>query len=188
MANKAVFLDRDGVLVVPDFRDGRSFAVTSLEEFVYFPGVKKRLARLKAAGFKLFVVTNQPDVNAGKISRAIVEAMHDRMRADLPLDGLKACYHTKDEQPQCQCRKPRPGMLLELIREHDIDPALSFMVGDRDSDVVAGRAAGCRPVFIDLNYDRDLERLPDGGDVAIVRSLEEAVNAILDADKRNKRS
>ncbi len=171
--NRAVFLDRDGVLVVPEFRDGRSFAPRRLEDFRIYPEAAACLARLKAVGYRLVVVTNQPDVGNGLTPRAVVEEMHGRLREALPLDDVKTCFHGQNEA--CGCRKPSPALLLEAAREQDIDPTQSFMVGDRASDVEAGRAAGCTTVFIDLGYT---EPLPTGA-ATRVRSLVRAVDAIL---------
>jgi D-glycero-D-manno-heptose 1,7-bisphosphate phosphatase len=154
MTFPAVFLDRDGVLVIPRFRDGRSFAPTSLEEFAVYPDAASSVRRLKLAGFKVVVVTNQPDVGERKVSREIVEEMNARLCREMPIDAIKACYHTKIEN--CACRKPRPGMLVEAAAELDIDLRASVMVGDRASDVEAGTRAGCRTVFIDLDYTAEL--------------------------------
>jgi len=147
---KAVFLDRDGVLVVPDFRDGRSFAPTSLDEYRLYPEARDCLDRLRIAGFRLIVVTNQPDVGAGRIERDVVQEMHRRLAAALPVDAIMTCFHTR--QDHCNCRKPAPGMILAAAHEFDIDLARSFMIGYRASDIEAGAAAGCRTVFIDLGY------------------------------------
>ncbi len=106
--------------------------------------------RLKEAGFCLVVATNQPDVGVGEVPRAIVEAMHARMREALPVDAIKVCYHSREDG--CACRKPLPGMLLEAAAELHIETSASYMVGDRASDVAAGSAAGCRTVFIDRGY------------------------------------
>jgi D-glycero-D-manno-heptose 1,7-bisphosphate phosphatase len=145
---RAVFLDRDGVLVVPTFRDGRSFAPTELAQFRLYPEARGSLERLKKAGFALVVVTNQPDVGAGRVRREVVEEMHRRLRGLLPLDAIKVCFHTREQR--CSCRKPRPALLFEAAEELTIDLAASVMVGDRATDVEAGHAAGCRTVFIDL--------------------------------------
>jgi len=147
---KAVFLDRDGVLVVPDFRDGRSFAPTSLDEYRLYPEARDCLDRLRIAGFRLIVVTNQPDVGAGRIELSVVQERHRRLAAALPVDAIMTCFHTK--QARCDCRKPAPGMILAAAQEFGIDLARSFMIGDRGSDIEAGVAAGCRTVFIDLGY------------------------------------
>jgi D-glycero-D-manno-heptose 1,7-bisphosphate phosphatase len=145
-----VFLDRDGVLTIPEFRNGRSYAPTTLESLELFPRAERALVTLKDAGFALVVVTNQPDVGKGIVELETVEAMHKKLMRVLPLDAIEACYHPRDAG--CGCRKPAPGMLLEASSRLGVDMAKSFMVGDRASDVEAGRAAGCRTVFIDLGY------------------------------------
>ena len=91
---RAVFLDRDGVLVVPHFRDGQSFAPRQLEDFRLYDDAVEATHRLKAAGFLLVVVTNQPDVGNGLVERSVVEAMHKELLARLPLDDIEACYHS----------------------------------------------------------------------------------------------
>jgi D-glycero-D-manno-heptose 1,7-bisphosphate phosphatase len=149
----AVFLDRDGVLVIPEFRDGRSYAPRSMDAFSIYEDAKPCLARLKAAGFILVVVTNQPDVGAGFLSSRELETMHETLRAGLPIDHVEVCIHTQNQQ--CDCRKPKPGMLMRAAELYDIDLASSFMVGDRASDVAAGRAAGCRTAFLDLSYEAE---------------------------------
>jgi D-glycero-D-manno-heptose 1,7-bisphosphate phosphatase len=171
----AVFLDRDGVIVVPEFRDGRSFAPTKLADFTLYPEAAASLHRLKRAGFLLAVVTNQPDVGNGLIARSEVEAMHEVMREALPVDLIKVCFHGHADR--CQCRKPSPGMLLEAASELKIDLAKSYMVGDRASDVEAGRRMGCATVFIDLDYDEAAPAAPD----YVVRSIAEAADVIIEA-------
>ena len=173
MATKAVFLDRDGVLVIPEFRDGRSFAPTRLEDYKFYPGAFDALSRLRTAGYKLVVVTNQPDVGKGLIQRDVANEMHERLSKAMPVDLIKACFHSQDVG--CNCRKPKPGLLFEAAKELQIDLAQSYMVGDRASDVEAGEAAGCSTVFIDLNY---LERRP-ASPTFTVRSIAEAVGCIL---------
>jgi D-glycero-D-manno-heptose 1,7-bisphosphate phosphatase len=169
-----VFLDRDGVIVVPQFRDRRSFAPRRLEDFSLYPDAAASLRRLKQAGFLLAVITNQPDVGNGLISRSEVDAMHETMARELPLDAIKACFHGQVDH--CDCRKPKPGMILEAAIELGINLRKSFMVGDRKSDVEAGRAAGCATVFIDLGY---AEPAPDSPDY-VVHSIAEAADAIIE--------
>jgi len=170
----AVFLDRDGVIVVPHFRDRRSYAPRRLEDFRLYPEAAASLRKLKRAGFLLAVVTNQPDVGNGVTPRSEVDAMHEIMTRELPVDALRACFHGQAER--CECRKPKPGLILEIAGELGIDLGRSFMVGDRRSDVEAGRAAGCTTVFIDLDYD---EPAPDAPDF-IVRSIAEAADVIIE--------
>ena len=170
----AVFLDRDGVLVIPLFRDGRSFAPRSLDEYRFYPGAVDCLQRLKQAGLALVVVTNQPDVGAERVRREVVEEMHQRLAEAMPVDAIKACFHT--ERDHCSCRKPEPGMLFTAASELGIDLSSSFMVGDRWSDVAAGAAAGCRTVFIDLGY---VTEKPPARPNHVVKSLAEATTWIL---------
>src|SRR5439155_6336236 len=136
-------------------RDGVPHPPHDLAEFELLPGVPEALARLAAAGFALVVVTNQPDVARGTQTRARVDELNDRVRATLPVLDVLTCFH--DDADGCACRKPKPGLLLEAARRWHLDPGRSFMVGDRWSDVVGGRAAGCRTVLIETPYSK-LER------------------------------
>lgn len=144
--NKAVFLDRDGVLNQTIFRMGKPRAPYTLEEFTLFAGVKEAIDLLKRNQFILIVVTNQPDVARGWVSEDAVHAVNDKLQELIPVDEIKICFHT--EKDNCLCRKPRPGMLLEAAHERDIDLSLSWIIGDRHSDVEAGRSAGCKTILI----------------------------------------
>ena len=106
-----MFLDRDGVLTRALVRDGKPYAPVTPAEMEIDADAPAALARLKAAGFLLVVVTNQPDVARGITRREDVETMHATLRAALPLDACFVCYH--DDADACACRKPKPGMLLE---------------------------------------------------------------------------
>jgi len=105
---------------------------------------------LKSAGFLLIAVTNQPEIARGALRIEALEAMHTLLRAHVPLDDIRVCIH--DEDDDCACRKPRPGLLLDAAREWRIDLHQSFMVGDRWKDIDAGYAAGCRTLLIDRGY------------------------------------
>lgn len=162
---KAVFLDRDGVINQAVVRNGRPYPPDRIEDVAVLPGVAEGLSRLKAAGFALIVVTNQPDVATGKQRREVVEAIHDKLRAELPLDAVFSCMEVDSEA--CRCYKPKPGMLLDAADQFGIDLSASYMVGDRWRDVGAGRAVGCYTIFIDYGYD---ERRPDGPDAIVTDS------------------
>ncbi|MEO7145005.1 MAG: HAD-IIIA family hydrolase, partial [Bryobacteraceae bacterium] len=114
--NKAVFLDRDGVLNRAVLRDGKPYPPASVDELEILPDAAEALGRLKQAGFLLLVVTNQPDVARGAQTRAAVEAMHAALARALPIDGFFVCYH--DDADGCDCRKPRPGLLLQAAAAH----------------------------------------------------------------------
>ncbi|MGQ0811844.1 MAG: D-glycero-alpha-D-manno-heptose-1,7-bisphosphate 7-phosphatase [Nitrospiraceae bacterium] len=170
---RAVFLDRDGVLNDVVLRNGKPHAPFTLAEFRLLPGVPDALRELNRAGFLLIVVTNQPDVARGSVSREVVESMHQRLRSELPLDDIKTCYEI--ENPGSRCYKPKPGMLLEAAQERAIDLSKSYMVGDRWRDIGCGRAAGCFTILIDRGYNEMLRDIPD----ATCRDLREAASLIL---------
>jgi D-glycero-D-manno-heptose 1,7-bisphosphate phosphatase len=174
---RAVFLDRDGVLNASPVRGGKPYAPASLAEFKLLPGVPEALAQLRNAGFLNVVVTNQPDVANGKARREDVEAIHAQLLKNLPLDAVKVCFH--DDSDGCDCRKPKPGMLLEAAKELGIELAESYLVGDRWRDVAAAQAAGCKALFINYKY---AEREPDPPFVE-VKSLPEAAGYIVRADR-----
>jgi D-glycero-D-manno-heptose 1,7-bisphosphate phosphatase len=173
MTRTAVFLDRDGVLNRATVQDGVPRAPSTLEGLEVLPGVPEALAALRRAGHLLVVVTNQPDVARGLVSRAAVETIHAALRARLPLDAILACYH--DDADGCDCRKPLPGMLLAAARTYGVALQASHMVGDRWRDVEAGRQAGCRTYLVDHGYDEVLLSEPDHR----VTSLHEAAALIL---------
>lgn len=177
----AVFLDRDGVINEGIVRHGKPYAPRSIEEFRLLAGVEQAVGALKDRGFTVVVVTNQPDVRTGAQRLEVVEEMHRKLMEWLPLDAIKACYHTDEDN--CNCRKPKTGMITEAAEEYAIDPTISFMVGDRWRDVAAGNAAGCRSFFIDYGYR---ERRPEG-DYDTVSSLGEAVGIILDRQSQQHR-
>ena len=178
MSPSAVFLDRDGVLNIPRIVDGRPYPPQCLEELEPLPGVEDSCRSLSAVGFKLIVVTNQPDIARGTQRPEVVDAMNDRLQAILGLDEIVVCPH--DEGDGCDCRKPRPGMILDAARRWDVDLARSFMVGDRWRDIQAGRAAGTRTVFIDRHYE---EPAPTGPDLT-VGELQESIKWIIETADR----
>ena len=158
---RAVFLDRDGVINRALERGGAPYPPTNVAEFEILPGVPEACAKLKQAGFLLVVATNQPDVGRGTLPRSVVEEIHARLRAQLPIDRVEVCFHAGRGASDCDCRKPKPGMLLRAARELGIDPAQSWMIGDRWRDIDCGHAAGCRTVFIDYGYAEALRQKPD---------------------------
>jgi D-glycero-D-manno-heptose 1,7-bisphosphate phosphatase len=156
---KAVFLDRDGVLIRAIVRDGRPYAAGDPGETELLPGTREACAALRGAGYLLIVVTNQPDIARGTQKREAVDRMNGWLVRELELDQVQVCPH--DDRDGCACRKPEPGMLLEAARRWNIDLGASFMVGDRWRDVEAGKRAGCRTVFLNRGYN---ERQASGYD------------------------
>ncbi len=166
--NRAIFLDRDGVVNRAMVRDGRPYPPSGVDELEILPRVQEALRMFREEGFKIIIITNQPDGSRSPESRGVVEAIHQRMLKALPIDGVKVCYHTDDDR--CPCRKPKPGMLHEAAREWSLDLGECYMVGDRWRDIEAGKNAGCKTILIDRGYR---ERKSQDAD-AVVASLWEA--------------
>lgn len=173
--NKAVFLDRDGVINACKVVDDKPYPPLSVEEFIILPGVAAACRQLKEAGFLLVVATNQPDVGRGTLEQRVVEEIHAHVCRLLPIDRVEVCFHPGKGASDCDCRKPRPGMLLRAAREMNVDLARSWMVGDRWRDIDCGHAAGVRTIFIDYGYDEKLKQQPNFR----VANLVEAAELIL---------
>lgn len=154
---KAAFLDRDGVLNQAIIREGRPYAPQFLDDFIIHLEAPDAVRRLKAAGYLVIVATNQKDVGAGLVSRQMIDAMHAKLLATMPIDDIRVCTCIDE----CPCYKPNPGMLLEAALDWNIDLSTSVMIGDRWRDIGAGRNAGCLTIFIDRGYAEPLPVKPD---------------------------
>jgi D-sedoheptulose 7-phosphate isomerase len=167
----AVFLDRDGVINDVIMRDGHVTSPRSLDEFRLTAGVGDSLQRLAQAGFRLFVVTNQPEVARGQLDLRVLAHMHERIQQALPIDGVSVCPH--DDADRCECRKPKPGMIRRIADEQGISLPCSYIIGDTWKDVEAGRGAGCRTILLRRDYNRGTEA------DHVVTSVAEAAQLVL---------
>jgi D-glycero-D-manno-heptose 1,7-bisphosphate phosphatase len=194
--NRAVFLDRDGVIteLVYHQEQGIIDSPFTLEQLKVFPWAGEAIKKLGKKGYKVVVVSNQPGIAKGHLSRRTFEKIREKMREKLAkdgasLDGEYYCFHhpdaeVKDLKIDCDCRKPKPGLLLQASREHNIDLSQSWMVGDGLTDVKAGKGAGCRTILVSkmkcqLCQMMDAENAkPD----IIASNLLEAVSLILNGE------
>lgn len=151
MPSKAIFLDRDGVINFPILRDGKPYPPPKLDELKIYPEVSSFLELMKSKGFYLIVITNQPDVARGDISKFRVEEINKYLLKSLVLDEIKVCYH--DDSDNCYCRKPLPGFLISASKSYNLQLENCYMIGDRWKDIYAGLKAGCKTIFIDRNYN-----------------------------------
>lgn len=151
--NKAIFLDRDGTL--NNNRD--HYYIWQREEFRLNPGVIETLAQLRSRGYLLIVVSNQGGISRGEYGLRDVEELHEHLQALLEKEGVRLdeiyyCPHHPGVE-NCLCRKPQPLMIQKALARFDIDPASSFMIGDAERDVKAGKAAGLQAIQVKPNGD-----------------------------------
>jgi D-glycero-D-manno-heptose 1,7-bisphosphate phosphatase len=192
--HRAVFLDRDGVIneivYYPDA--GRIDSPFNVAQFKLLPQVGEAIALINAMGMKAVVVSNQPGIARNNFPEKTLEEIDRRMTQDLAargahVDAIYYCRHhpegtNREYAVDCDCRKPRPGLLLQAAREMDIDLSASYMVGDGLTDIQAGRNAGCKTILVgrkkcDLcHVMEDMDVRPD----LIVGSLMEAVRKMQD--------
>ena len=156
--NKAIFLDRDGVINEVVFRNKdkqKPIAPWNMEEFRLISGIKCSLLKLKKIGFKLFVVTNQPDIAKGVIDHVFIEKVNGNISKELPIDEIRICPHV--DLDGCECRKPKAGMILSLAKKWEIDCKNSFLIGDGWRDIEAGKNAGCITILLEKHYNRGVK-------------------------------
>ncbi len=150
---RAVFLDRDGVINRVRVEGGKPLSPRRFEDFQFLPGIEIFAQQLKEAGFLRVVVTNQPDLVRGRLEKSELEKMHRLVRRRLGVEAIYACFH--DDGDNCDCRKPKPGLLIKAAREWEIDLPQSFFLGDTWRDMEAGKGAGCATILLDAPYNRE---------------------------------
>lgn len=147
--NIGIFLDRDGV--INEVLSQRVKFVNKPSDFYLLDGVGEAIKRFNDMRTKVFVVTNQGGIGLGYMKESALKAVHEKMKDDLAefgaaIDDIAYCPHKP--KAGCACRKPEPQMLVDLAEKHDIDLEASYMVGDREPDIEAGRKAGTKTVLI----------------------------------------
>ena len=178
--NKAIFLDRDGVINEVIMRDNKPASPRKIEEFRFVPEAEDVLKKFKEIGFLNIIASNQPDVSRGLLKPEDLEKMNKIIEEKLAVDEVKNCIH--DDIDGCYCRKPKPGMILEAAEKWDIDPEKSFLIGDNWKDIEAGKAAGLKTFLIRKDYNKELKK---GYDFEVA-NLKEAFQIIKSASRRMK--
>lgn len=148
---KAFFLDRDGVLNKSIVIDNKPYPPTNLSELTIPKGLKKNLKELKELDYLLIMVTNQPDVARGTKKRKDVDQINNYLKVKLCLDDVFCCFH--DDSDNCDCRKPKIGMITSATNKWNIDISKSYMVGDRWKDIQCGKNAGLKTFLLEKNYN-----------------------------------
>jgi D-glycero-D-manno-heptose 1,7-bisphosphate phosphatase len=177
---RAVFIDRDGVLIRAPKIDNKPQSIKNVNEIRILPKVKFAINILKK-NYKLIVITNQPDVARKKILKSKVKKINNFLLKKLDIDDLYVCYH--DTVDNCNCRKPKPGMLYIAKKKWNIDLKKSFLIGDRITDIEAGKVAGCSNFFINHFYN---EKKPKKKDCVYVKSFYDAALKII--NKKNEKN
>ena len=155
LKNRAIFLDRDGVINKVLIKKGRPFSPRSVRDFKLTPGIVRVLYCFRRNGFLNIITTNQPDIARGFLEENELNKMHAVVKENLPIDAIMVCPH--DDRDNCSCRKPKSGMLFSAADKFNIDLNNSFIIGDNKKDAIAGRNAGCTTIIIDAKYNKDAE-------------------------------
>jgi D-glycero-D-manno-heptose 1,7-bisphosphate phosphatase len=174
--NKAIFIDRDGVINQLVSRDGGKYSPRLVTDFQIFPSVPDAIKQIRGAGYLVVVVTNQPDISRGHLKPNVLDEMHKLLRAICQVDAIYVCPH--DNSDNCLCRKPLPGMLLQAATDLSIDLNNSWMIGDRATDMQAGNAVGLSNIFIASGQEQRSEYTQEKGVVASFITLFEAIQFI----------
>ena len=145
MGNRAVFLDRDGTMA----KDVHY--CSGPEDFELFPNTAKAIKLLNEHGFKVIVITNQSGIARGYFTEETLAKIHEKMKGELAkegawVDAIYYCPHHPDDN--CDCRKPKPKLVLQAVRDFDIDLKCSFVIGDLQMDIDLGKAVGCKSILI----------------------------------------
>lgn len=166
--NRAVFLDRDGVINEALINNCKPFAPLNFGEFKLDKYARESYKRIEKAGYIAVIVTNQPEIARGNLDTSELLKMHELIKTNIGIKHIYVCTH--DDEDHCNCRKPLPGLIMSAAEELNIDLKSSFLIGDRWKDIEAGQRAGCGCIWINRSYD---EAMPKGRYIETL-SLEEA--------------
>jgi D-glycero-D-manno-heptose 1,7-bisphosphate phosphatase len=148
---KAIFLDRDGVLNKAIVINGKPYPPSTINELEILEGVYEGIELLRHSGYKLIVITNQPDVARGLTTIEKVNEINNSIIQLLNVDEIICCFH--DDSENCECRKPKPGMILEAVKKWEIDLSASYLIGDRWRDIQTAKNIGLTSILIKYDYD-----------------------------------
>lgn len=149
---KAIFWDRDGVINEVTVVNNKALGPRNFADFKLTEGVHEHFQKTRELEFKNIVVTNQPDIARGLITVELLNEMHALMEKELLVDEINVCPHDNN---QCDCRKPLPGLIIKSAQRNDIDLSKSYIIGDTKKDMLAGKAAGCKAILLQRDYNID---------------------------------
>ena len=148
--NKAIFFDRDGVLIQAPVIDGKPKSIENVSDIIFIVE-ESLIIKLRDLGFYLIAITNQPDISRKKIKPEFVEKINNLIKTKYYLDDFYVCPHS--DQDNCECRKPKNGLILDAAKDYNLDLSSCFMIGDRWRDIAAAEISGCKSIYIDYSYN-----------------------------------
>lgn len=151
--NRAFFFDRDGIINRAIVRNGKPYSPKNLKELKLYKKVPETLKYLKNLGFKIIIVTNQPEISRKSLKKKDLFKINQKILKFTNADDMFVCGH--DDQHNCSCRKPKPGMLIKAAKKWKINLEKSYIVGDRYKDIEAGNQAKCKSIYMFRNYKND---------------------------------
>ena len=194
--NRAVFLDRDGVVNAMVYKQADDIFDSPYDcaEFELLPSSGEGIRIINELGLLAIIISNQPGIAKGRCTPEVLEAITEKMQAELALQGARLdkifyCMHhpeaiIEDYRVVCDCRKPKPGLLLKAAQHFNIGLGKSYMVGDSQKDIQAGQAAGCKTILVHNHSLRQEEQMSPGPDF-IAANLLEAVRQIQQVEGQN---
>jgi D-glycero-D-manno-heptose 1,7-bisphosphate phosphatase len=166
--NRAVFIDRDGIINKAIVVNRKPFSPVDIYEFKILPKAKKALKTFKKLNLMNIIITNQPDIKTGKQLSKDLDKIHNWMMINLDIDEILVCKH--DDNDNCNCRKPKTGMIEQAVEKYQINISQSYLIGDRWKDIQCGQKAGCKEnFFVNYNYNETRPKMP----YIVVKSLYE---------------
>ena len=174
--NKCVFLDRDGVINQPIIINKKPYSPRKIQEFIFTTDIKNLINKVVNLGYKVIVVTNQPDIATGDLSESLLNHFHKCITDEMLINDIFVCKHKSSDN--CNCRKPKPGLIIEAAIKHKINLKESFFIGDRWKDVDAANKVECHSIFIDYGYSERLKTDPKN----CVKSVKDAFDLIINKE------
>ncbi len=156
---KAIFWDRDGVINEVTIVNNKALSPRKFIDFKLTQEISEHFQRTRELEFKNIIVTNQPDIARGLMAVEILDEMHALLEKELLVDEINLCPH--DDLDQCSCRKPEPGLIIKSAEKNGIDLTKSYLLGDTRRDMLAGKAAGCKTILLQREYNNDAVELAD---------------------------
>jgi D-glycero-D-manno-heptose 1,7-bisphosphate phosphatase len=172
LKNKAIFFDRDGVINIPIIKKDKPYPPKEFKDLVLYKQVSKSVLKIRKHGFKVIVITNQPDYQRGLIKKKEILRINNYIKKKFKLDKLYVCYDSDDKS---FFKKPNPGMILRAKKEFNLDLKNSFVIGDTIRDVIAGKKTGCKTFLIKKKYNLSYKNIAN----YYVVDLYSAINKII---------